>query len=203
MCVIILNDRSNDDLTYNDLRMAWDTNPHGCGWMAQGKDKVIYKKGLSLYELYHDYLSLRDNPNIGAIALHFRIATSGGINAHMCHPFPLTNNVERLKATEGETDVCVMHNGVLFNGTEDLSDTALYIRDNLSRRYNRDKRFYDNFNRRSEFEFENEIHGNRILFMDAEGYKGFGSGWSEWENKGWISNRYFINNFYYWKESKH
>ena len=70
--------------------------------------------------------------------LHFRIATHAGINPENCHPFPLSSQELKLKATFAKSKYSVVHNGICsctatVSKKETLSDTALFVRDYLSK----------------------------------------------------------------------
>ena len=85
-----------------------------------------------------------------------------------------------------------MMNGIIGASTKEFSDTALYVMNNLKYYYDTDRRFFMHFSKRGEQLFENEIHGCRFVLMCKEGTKLFGTGWSDYEGKGMVSNRYWI-----------
>ena len=60
-------------------------------------------------------------------ALHFRFSTAGGVEKGNCHPFPLSNEVMELKKTKWRGGQALMHNGVLGKGLGTLSDTMVWI----------------------------------------------------------------------------
>ena len=47
----------------------------------------------------------------------------------MTHPFPITDDVEEMKETVLISGSAIMHNGVLGEGEEHISDTMVFIRD--------------------------------------------------------------------------
>ena len=109
-----------------------------------------------------------------------------------CHPFPITSVPKRIKSKKGSCDVGVMMNGIIGKSTLEFSDTALYVMKNLKEYYDIDRRFFLHFSKRGEMLFENEIHGCRFVLMSKEGSKLFGTGWSDYEGKAMVSNRYWI-----------
>jgi hypothetical protein len=110
MCIAILNKQGQ--IGSIQLENSWKNNNEGGGlmWVQDGKLQTFktYK-----YNDFEDmYFSLRSNPNIGNVVLHFRIATSGFKNPINLHPF-LVNE-----------DLGFVHNGIISGlGTAEHSDT--------------------------------------------------------------------------------
>ena len=193
MCVIFYQTKEQPLFTYDEIQNAALTNPDGMGWMANVGGIIKYKKGyFNVKRFYDDYVALRNDKNLVDIALHFRIGTGSNVDVANCHPFPITSVPKRIKSSQGHCDIGVMMNGIIGKSTKEYSDTALYVMNNLKEYYNHDRRFFLHFNKRTEMLFENEIHGCRFVLMCKDGSKLFGVGWSEYENKGFVSNRYWI-----------
>lgn len=193
MCVIFYQTKEQPLFTYNEIQNAALTNPHGMGWMANVNGIIKYKKGyFNVKEFYDDYVALKNEKGLVDIALHFRIGTGSAIDVANCHPFPITSVPKRIKSAKGHCDIGVMMNGIIGKSTKEYSDTALYVMNNLKNYYNRDRRFFLHFNKRTEMLFENEIYGCRFVLMCKDGTRLFGTGWSKYEDKGFVSNRYWI-----------
>ena len=193
MCVIFYQTSSQPLFTYDEIKAAALTNPHGMGWMANINGIVEYQKGyFNVDKFYDDYVQLRNNPDLVDIALHFRIGTGSAVDIANCHPFPLTSNKKRIKKSSGHCDVGIMMNGIIGKSTTEFSDTALYVMNSLKGYYDIDRRFFLHLNRHQLALFENEILPCRFVFMCKDGTKLFGSGWSNYENKGQVSNRHWI-----------
>ena len=193
MCVIAFQTKEQPFLTYDEVKEMALTNPHGMGLMWQDGKTIQYKKGFfNVNEFYDFYSEVKSNPKTGDIALHFRIATGSNIDGANCHPFPITSVPKRIKSLKGTCDVGVMMNGIIGSSTKEFSDTALYVMKNLKEYYDIDRRFFMHFSKRGEMLFENEIHGCRFVLMSKEGSKLFGTGWSDYEGKAMVSNRYWI-----------
>ena len=193
MCVIAYQTKNQDLLTYEEIKNMALTNPHGMGWMANLNGKIFYKKGyFNVDEFYNDYVTLRNNPDLVDIALHFRIGTGSAIDIANCHPFPITSVKKRLKRSKGTADVCIMMNGIIGKSTQELSDTAIFTMTQLKKYYNMDSRFFLHFNKVQKKAFDNEISGCRFVFMSKDGSKLFGYGWSDYEGKAKVSNRHWI-----------
>lgn len=112
MCVIISGKAK--DIKHDEIKKALAQNPDGNGFiMVHGDGKIDWAKGVDVTKLYE---VITTNPN-SYIAIHARIATSGGISKAMTHPFASPSG-----------RYLFMHNGILrdsrFNGTAKISDTA-------------------------------------------------------------------------------
>lgn len=194
MCVIFYQTKEQASFTYDEIQNASLTNPHGMGLMWNDGISIKYRKGyFNVKKFYDDYIEIKNNPKTIDIALHFRIGTGSNIDVANCHPFPITSVPKRIKSAKGSCDVGVMMNGIIGSSTKEFSDTALYVMKNLKEYYDIDRRFFLHFNKRGEMLFENEIHGCRFVLMSKEGTKLFGVGWSDYEGKGWVSNRHWIS----------
>ena len=114
MCLIITGIKSK--ISSLNLKAIWDANPHGAGIAIPKRGGAIISKGLMTLDEFKE--SLNDIPATKEIAVHFRLATHGAINAKNTHP----HNMGR-----GEY---LMHNGILSEfgrgGTDarSLSDSA-------------------------------------------------------------------------------
>lgn len=207
MCVIFYQTKEQPLFTYDEILNASLTNPDGMGLMWNDGKSIKYRKGyFNVNDFYKDYVEIKKNPKTQDVALHFRIGTGSAIDVANCHPFPITKVEKRIRASKGHCDVGVMMNGIIGNSTKQFSDTALYVMHNLKEYYDIDRRFFMHFSKRGEALFENEIHGCRFVLMCKEGTKLFGTGWSNYENKAMVSNRYWIPRpvtygYNYWRDN--
>ena len=193
MCVIFYQTKKDALFTLEEFTNAAKTNPHGMGWMTNIDGKIFYKKGyFNVNEFYNDYVTLRNNPKLVDIAMHFRIGTGSAIDIANCHPFPISKSKKRIKSAHGTCDVAIMMNGIIGKSTNEFSDTAIYTMTQLKKYYSMDKRFFLHLNKVQKRAFDNEISGCRFVFMSKEGSKLFGYGWSDYEGKAQISNRHWI-----------
>lgn len=95
------------------IEVMFDYNPDGAGimWKPLNGDKVQIRKGfMTLSELMKAYEQI---PVECEKAIHCRIATSGKISPATCHPFPVRNKIKAMKKAVDETDMALMHNGVI------------------------------------------------------------------------------------------
>lgn len=105
MCVIIFSPCKGSRPSSKTLELCEKANPHGIGIVTQGsKEMFRVNKGVSLSFVKE---TLRSTG--GAIAIHFRYATAGGIKKSLCHPFPCTEKAERW--LEYESSDLLMTNG--------------------------------------------------------------------------------------------
>lgn len=193
MCVIFYQTKEQPLFTYEEIQNAALTNPDGMGLMWNDGKSIKYRKGyFNVEDFYNDYVEIKGLATTKDMALHFRIGTGSAIDVANCHPFPITKVEKRIRASKGHCDVGVMMNGIIGKSTKEFSDTALYVMDNLKYYYDTDRRFFMHFSKRGEQLFENEIHGCRFVLMCKEGTKLFGTGWSDYEGKAMVSNRYWI-----------
>ena len=141
MCIAIYSLKGNEIPTKEILKNCFKANPDGAGFAYTYKGTVYTYKGFFKFDEFYKKLTECDKKynlkNCG-ILIHFRIATHGGINAANCHPFSLSSNESKLKATFVKSNYAVIHNGVCsitatVSKKETLSDTALFVRDYLSK----------------------------------------------------------------------
>ena len=116
MCIAIYQDSSikgSKKIPYSHFKESFENNNDSVGIMYKNPQKnnmVIVRRELrKLKTIYHEYLKaykLRTE-----IAIHFRIATSGGVNLDNCHPFTFTDVNDKRGA--------LIHNGVIPIEIED------------------------------------------------------------------------------------
>lgn len=116
MCVIIYKDKKTS-IEFETMRLASNTNPDGVGVAINDGETWTIKK--YMYPSRQQLKTLCNNLKDKEAILHFRIATSGGINIDNCQPFLFDDNKQVL-----------FHNGVIYslNGiSSHKSDTRLLI----------------------------------------------------------------------------
>ena len=104
MCVILVCPDENARPTRDVLEACHEANPHGAGMAWREGGKVRWMKNLDV----DDAEALLEELD-GEVVIHFRWASVGGIDADLCHPFP----VARWAKTDlfGEADTVLFHNG--------------------------------------------------------------------------------------------
>lgn len=151
MCVIVYKPANKKYPTYSTLKKCFDSNPHGAGFMYvdYDKNKVVIEKGFMTYSTFCKALKKHrvEYGSDSAVVMHFRIATSGGVNEECTHPYPLSNNIKDLKQVKCFTDLGIAHNGIIpccSRGGNGYNDTMKFIKDYLFSLIDNDKKFYKN-----------------------------------------------------------
>jgi len=122
MCVIALKKRKIK-IDRETVELMFDQNPDGAGFALIEDKKITISKGyFTVEEFWKDIQHLQDK----RLVLHFRIATSGGINVPMCHPFIVTSDFKECTSIYEETTKPVLfHNGMISHfGNTKMSDTC-------------------------------------------------------------------------------
>ena len=137
MCVIVYKPQGQS-FDYDDLELCFQSNPDLAGIsICNPSGNIVHNhRGLTFHELL---AAIPENEEDYAIALHFRIATSGIVNTYNSHPFPICCDLIKcediLKSKMLDTRAALIHNGVLLSNKEvvayrngskqSLSDTGL------------------------------------------------------------------------------
>ena len=161
MCVIIYKDKKTT-LDFETVRLASNTNPDGVGVAINDGTTWTIKK--YMYPSKSQLKTLCNNLKDKEAILHFRIATSGGINMDNCQPFLFDDNRQVL-----------FHNGVIYslNGISSYkSDTRLLI--NILEKEKQDiNTILFNISDKSNNKFILLDHANDIqIFGEFKPYKG-------------------------------
>lgn len=146
MCLIVCKPIGQDAPGDKELKRWFKTHPDGMGLMFNTQDgKVHILKGAmtpgEMITLQSTMIQLIKplSPKDVNIVYHFRQATHGSIKPGNCHPFPITKDVDKLKATEIITHRAIAHNGIIweygtyskkswsFDLSADLSDSQQFI----------------------------------------------------------------------------
>lgn len=131
MCVIITTPNRAHRPTLAQLGQCERANRHGSGLAWLNGKRVEYCKNLPDSEI-HRLLGEISGPAI----VHFRIASVGGVDPQLCHPFPVTHRAELRQqgtarsvlfhnGTWVEHSAAAKHYGLAFPKREPASDTRL------------------------------------------------------------------------------
>ena len=191
MCVICYVPKNTYLPKKDTIRAMWDKNHDGAGVMYKTENnEVFYKKGYFDFEMFYADL-VEISKRAKEMAIHCRIATSGGVNKEMCHPYPLTNEIGRLKSPFGNKcdKPIIMHNGIInINNIGDLNDTCSYIIKKLVPRYKRTTAFM--FDETIVDHIQDEIGYSKLLIMSQYPTKMIGN-WQKDDDGCYYSNLYF------------
>ncbi|MEG2859477.1 MAG: hypothetical protein RSA12_06215 [Clostridia bacterium] len=170
MCIICVSKPGIRQPDVNTLRTMFYRNPHGAGYMFARGGKVIIHKG---FMNLADYLNAVQSEHFSAadsVIYHFRISTQAGVNPEMTHPFPLSNQLPRMRALDLTCRCGVAHNGIIRLTTDPAnarySDTALFIAEYLAGiiQQPRDLRNQDLL------DHIYALAGSKFAIMDGSGY---------------------------------
>jgi len=169
---------------------CWTNNPDGAGLAVWREDEKKWEveKGF-MYE--RDFNEAYERMNLGKedlFILHWRIATSGKVDAKRTHPFPVTDRCENMLQLKYKRKKTVFHNGVSGPGTDDHSDTMIGIRDWIFPlwKYLKDDKIY--------YLLEDLWEPSRVLVCDGSAIAEFGT-WVHgagllWSNDGYLEDKW-------------
>lgn len=176
MCIILTCERGARP-TRQLLETCFENNPDGAGIMWHEGCAVQVCKGFATCsELAR---AIDAAPADSPLVIHMRIATSGGVSAGVCHPFPICDNLEALHAENVECGAAVAHNGVITGVSTDdargVSDTVAFTAGVLNGMWRRD----NVLTRRMRGRIMRAAPSNRFAIMNAGGavYR-IGKGWN-------------------------
>lgn len=128
MCIIAIKEKGIDMPNEKILETMFEHNPDGAGFMYAKDGHVHIRKGFMTYTAFKKAIDRIENVKELPLVMHFRIATSGSIDAGACHPFPISNKRKVLRKTDITTDIGVVHNGIIpITAPNNMSDTMQYI----------------------------------------------------------------------------
>ena len=192
MCVICVSESGKRQPTQNELHAMWISNPDGGGFMFVDKktNKVQIRKGFKSFKEFYEAVKAKGFDEDDVVVYHFRIATQAR-QLEMTHPFPLSNNESMLKRFNVSCSIGVAHNGIIMrtsNGNKEFSDTALFIRDYLTK-------IIKDINDLEDSDLLKIIEYyaggfNKIVMLSKNGTLAYTGDWIEFEDLK-VSNTYF------------
>jgi len=131
MCIICYHEEGKPMPTLQEIQNCWSNNPDGAGlaWYLPDEDMWQVEKGFMNQQAFEDRYEELDFKKEDLFVLHWRISTSGLVDAARTHPFPLTDRCENMTTLKYKRKKIVFHNGVVGAGEGDFSDTMVAIRD--------------------------------------------------------------------------
>lgn len=171
MCIIAIK-KANQPLPEGKImETMFKNNSDGSGFCYCMNGEVRIQKGYMTYESFSEAIKKvaeKIDTYANPMIFHFRIATHGGVNPALCHPFQMSKRISELKFTEVTTNLGIVHNGIIsINTRKETSDTMEYITRNLYKRYKRDREFYKNKKIRKAILAE--IGNSKMAFLDSKG----------------------------------
>lgn len=172
MCVIVAKNKGIDLPSKEILKNCFDNNNDGVGFAFVNSNKeVVISKGYKKFDnFYNDLMKVDKKLNLKnkGLLIHFRISTSGLIDAGNCHPFPLSNDKNELRETKTKTKIAICHNGIIskYNKKDNvLNDTQLFIKNVVYPFSKLDKEFYKN---NFIMDTIKELANSKLAFLDSE-----------------------------------
>lgn len=200
MCICIYKFSGNDLPTKETLKRCYQANRDGAGFSYSYKGNVYTYKGFFDFDKFYDKLMDCDRKydlKSQSAVLHFRISTHGLTNAANCHPFAVTSNEHKLKSTFSKSKFSVVHNGICsitsdISKKETLSDTALFVRDYLSKIAT-----YDNwFKNPHTIELIENMIDSKMAILSGDGSIIATSGFHKGEDGNYYSNYSYMESSY-------
>ena len=129
MCIIVVKPKNIPMPSMDTLRICFDNNHDGAGYMYATGKTVEVRKGFMDWLSFQDAIEAEGDMTERAVVMHFRIATHGKVQPGCCHPFPVTDDMERLRETSCHDSLCVAHNGIIsgMETSDTVSDTMAYV----------------------------------------------------------------------------
>ena len=196
MCVIMVKPKGIPLPCKEVFKICYNNNSDGCGYMYVENGKVVVKKGFMGYKnMYKQIKKLGDDK---VIVVHFRIGTSGvKKDQKTCHPYPISTDENDLQKLQYNTDVGVVHNGIISGYVDDkrpdLNDTQVFVRDFLTVLKDLNPEFYKN--KKARDLIENEA-GSKLVFLDSNEDLYYVGEYNE-DNGVLYSNYTYTYNYYY------
>lgn len=181
MCIIAYKPQNENFPERSVLYNCFINNPDGAGFMY-AKNGVHIEKGFMSFEEFMGALNrvrMKHGDKIPYV-LHFRISTQGGVRPDCTHPFPLSDNMDRLRELKTSCKIGIAHNGVIsltssgFYKQITYSDTMEFITDYLSLII-KGRDYYRNADTMLLIE---RLAGSRLAILDGKGHcELIGAGW--------------------------
>lgn len=185
MCIAIYKPSEMAFPPKKTLKICFNNNPDGAGFMYSDGDGVNIYKGFTTFSSFWRTLQkARDCVgNAPAFVLHFRISTQAGTRPDCTHPFPLSPKMDDLRKLCTRAKIGVAHNGIIsltsnsYIKTITYSDTMQFITDYLTLIIN-DANYYKDKNKL--LLIERLIGASRLAILDGRGRcELIGDGWRE------------------------
>jgi hypothetical protein len=196
MCVIVAVPKGAQDISHQEFKRAANYHDDGYGIAYQHKGRIKYWKTLKPGDKEADFRPPK--PYI----MHFRMATVGGEDAKLCHPFVVDHSSRPKK--HGMADRVMFHNGHLHHW-EELALAAYSSIGRLPKGPYSDSRavammlgrFGENI-----FDIDGIISGQKYALFENNGdFKLFGRGWVKGDDGVYRSNESHLNYHYGWADS--
>ena len=170
MCIICVSPARTRQPSISQIKMMFQSNPHGAGYMYARDGRVHIHKGFMDIDSFLSAVKAEHFTAKDSVVYHFRISTQAGVNPEMTHPFPLSNRLPIMKALDVECPCGVAHNGIIRltsdTSQREYSDTALFITRYMAQMVHglddlKDAQLLNRIER---------LAGSKLAIMDGSGY---------------------------------
>ena len=170
MCIICVSPARTRQPSISQIKMMFQSNPHGAGYMFAREGRVHIHKGFMDIDSFLSAVKAEHFTAKDSVVYHFRISTQAGVNPEMTHPFPLSNRLPIMKALDVECPCGVAHNGIIRltsdTSQREYSDTALFITRYMAQMVHglddlKDAQLLNRIER---------LAGSKLAIMDGSGY---------------------------------
>ena len=193
MCVAIYSPIGVNIPKESYLRNSFLNNPDGAGFAFNLNNHVVIRKGFmefdDFYKAIHEADKQYDLAKRGVL-IHFRIATHGGVNPGLCHPFPISGSEKQLKASETNCSYAIVHNGIInlfadeARRFKDMSDTAIFVK-NVLLPLSKNKKWFTN---KANIDLIESTAKSKIAILDGQGRINSTSGFIKDDDGNYYSN---------------
>lgn len=179
MCIIAIQPLGVK-INKQTLKNCWQSNNDGAGLMYIENGKIVVKRELESFDKFMKLKKYADSLNTN-IVIHFRIATSGGINERNIHPFKINN------------DLYFCHNGILdieVPVNSPINDTQIF-NNCFMKGLPSEFQYNDSIMRLIEFTIGER---NKFVFFDSLGnFHILNENKGIWDGGAWYSNGSYKN----------
>lgn len=178
MCIICVSKAGKRQPTKAELAEMFRRNHDGAGYMFARDGKVTIHKGFMTFNEFYRNIREENFTEDDAVVYHFRIATQGGINPYMTHPFALTPELSKTRLLDLNCPLGIAHNGVIqmtSDGDKVYSDTAKFITGYMTRIV----REITDIRDKNTLEIISRLAGGRWALLDKSGYVATIGKWEE------------------------
>ena len=181
MCVILVcpeEVRPSPEVLY----ACHEANPHGAGLAWREGGRVRWQKNLTTGEVVTLLKKLE-----GEVVIHFRWASVGGVDARLCHPFPITPKAS--VSLSGMAESVLFHNGTWSGYVDALMRLEQHRKEPLPTSPMSDTRAAALVIHTTGPDALHKLPG-RWVWMNAQETRLYGA-WEEWRGMQ-VSNTHFV-----------
>lgn len=174
MCIIVYKSATAKFPEKKVLKTCFDNNDDGAGYMYAANGKVYIRKGFMTFKDFWKDLndSRKKYGDKLPYVMHFRISTQAGINPSICHPYPVSENMDDLYKLRSVATVGIAHNGIIsltssYKKDVPYNDTMKFITDYASLIIDDDPYYYQDAKKIRLLE---QLANSKLAILSADGH---------------------------------